>query len=71
MSEMRAQSMHEVFGWTETPFSKSNGRVEEKCNNSQIASQKRAMAIDALRHRPTREDVLREINSKNNPQGLM
>ena len=59
--------MHEVFGWTE----KANGRVEEKCNNSQIASQKRAMAIDALRHRPTREDVLRERNTKNNPQGLM
>lgn len=51
---MRAQSLHEVFGWTETPFSKSNGRVEEKYNNSQIAIQKKAMAIDALRHLPTR-----------------
>jgi len=51
---MRAQSLHEVFGWTETRFSKSNGRVEEKYN-SQIAIQKRAMAIDALLHLPTRK----------------
>lgn len=29
------------------------------------------MAIDALRHLPTREVVIRGRNSKNNPQGLM
>ena len=27
MSEMRPQGMHELFGWTERPFSKSNRRV--------------------------------------------
>ena len=31
MSEMRPQSMHGLFGWTEAPFSKSNRCVEEKC----------------------------------------
>ena len=76
MSEMRPQSMHGLFGWTERPFqiiakSLSNRRVEEKCNNTQIiVNQKRAVAFDALSHLPTRKVMTRERSSKKNPQGL-
>ena len=48
----------------------SNRRVEEKCNNTQIANQKGAVALDALRHLPTCKVMTRERSSKNNPQGL-
>ena len=66
-----ASARHAWSIWLDrTAIFKVKWSCRREMQNSQIASQKTAMAIDALRHLPTREVAIRERNSKNDPQGL-